>query len=92
VVDEAMAHDRAWRLFVGPHAGCQEELSVEVSALMETQQLERRVPDAEDPSRYEARVLGKEAVFAPLVSADVADAVSDDEGVPVEDAKGPLKH
>jgi hypothetical protein len=54
-----------------------------MSALMETQQLERRLPDAEDPSRYEARVLGKEAVFAPLVGADVTEPVPDDERAPV---------
>lgn len=63
-----------------------------MSALIETQQLERRLSDAEDPPRYEARVLGKEALFATIVGTDVTEPVSDDERAPVQDAEGPIRH
>ena len=92
VVDEPAAHDRARRLVVGPDRGRQEELGVEVRALVEAQQLQRRLADAQDPARDEARVLGEEAVLATLVGADVAEAIADDEGAAVQDAEGALRH
>ena len=76
----------------GPTARRQEELGVEVRALIEAQQLQRRRADAQDPARDEARVLGEEAVLAPLVGAHVAEAVADDERAAVQDAEGALRH
>src|ERR1700727_1951138 len=92
VVDEPVAHDRARRLLIWPHRGRQEELGVEVRALMKAQQLQRSRSDAQDPARYETGVSGEEAVLAPLVGADVAQPVTDDEGASVQDAEGPLRH
>ena len=92
VVDEAMAHDRARRLVVWRDRGRQEELDVEVCALMETQQLQRRLSDAEDPARDEARVLGEEAMLAISISADIAKAIADHEGASVQHTHGALIH
>ena len=45
-------------------------------ALVETQQLERRLADTQDPTRDEACVLREEAVLTAFVSADVAEAIA----------------
>src|ERR1700685_1519614 len=92
VVDEPVTHDRARRFIVEPDRGCQEELSVEVSALVEAQQLERRVADTQHPARDKARVLGEETVLAALIGTYVAVAIAHDERAPVENTQGALRH
>jgi len=55
--------------------GGEKELRVEVRALMEAQQLRRRLADAQHPARYESRVVGEEAMLATFVGANVAEPV-----------------
>ena len=49
--------------------GSWERFRFEVRALVETEQLERRLRDTQDPARDEARVLREEAVLTAFVSA-----------------------
>jgi hypothetical protein len=63
-----------------------------VGALVEPEQLERSLVDAEDPAGHESRVVAEESLLALSAGADVAGPVTDDERAAVEDAMGSVRH